>query len=149
MHAQKARGDRLVPAGTVKRAQNEQPLDVPSSPPEVELILGRHLWWSEGYVQRDLVELHERLGGERDGARHDILKLPDVTRPVVALKGVEGVRGQIRYCLTELARVLRQEMPGERRHVCASLAKRGNGDRHHVDAIVQVFPEPARCHRLT
>jgi hypothetical protein len=33
MHAQKARGDRLVSAGTVKRPQNDQPLDVLSSPP--------------------------------------------------------------------------------------------------------------------
>jgi hypothetical protein len=68
---------------------------------------------------------------------------------VVALKDLEGAWGQIRHRLPELARVLRQEMPGERRHVCAPLAKRGNDDRHHVKAIVQVLPEPARCHRLT
>jgi hypothetical protein len=28
MHAQKARGDRLVAVGTVKRAQNDLPLDL-------------------------------------------------------------------------------------------------------------------------
>ena len=64
MNPQEPRGDRLVTAGPVKRAQDEKPLHVVAGLAQVELVLGGGFRRRQGHVERNLVELNGRLGGD-------------------------------------------------------------------------------------
>src|SRR5207244_4098788 len=77
----------------------------------------------------------------------DVLELPDVAGPVVALENRKRLRGDSADVLAEVLAELLQEVRDEEGNVLATLAQRRQVDRQHVQAVEEVlahYPVPHR-----
>src|SRR5450759_3631337 len=98
--------------------------------------------------QPDDVRTDHRAGREHHGALDGVLELADVARPVGGLERFQHARLDAVDPLARALRVLADEMIDQQRDVVAPLAQRRDVDGDHVQAIVQIFLEPAVAHHL-
>jgi len=70
-----------------------------------------------------------------------ILEFADVARPGVVKQSADGIRGHFRDRLTRLLTKSIDEVPYEECDVVRPLAKWRDGDRNHLEPVVQVLSE--------
>ena len=80
-------------------------------------------------------------GGQDHRPLDDVAQLADVAGPFVALERHHRIGGDLGRRHPPFARVMGEEVEDERRDVLAPLGERGNDDRDHVKAIIEVFAE--------
>src|SRR2546422_9455874 len=87
--------------------------------------------WSSDVCSSDLLNGEHAGSVERDATLHNILKLPDITRPGTALE--IGKHGRVdRQPFSEAAGILPQKEVEEERQVGNSLAQRRQLYRHDL-----------------
>src|SRR5271154_1644432 len=84
-------------------------------------------------------------GCEDHGAFDLILKLADVTGPIVLLKQIQGGRIQSTALLLLALGCDRQEPGRQQRYVTPACAQRRKMDRENREAVVEVGAKPTGC----
>ena len=90
----------------------------------------------------DALDRATRVQGH--GALDAVLQLAHIPLPAAGFQRPHGSRRERPAGLAELGVVVVEEMRRQRHDVAFALAQRRQGDRHHGDAVIQVFPEAAR-----
>ena len=86
--------------------------------------------------------------GEDGHSLDDVPQLTDVAGPAVTLEDLHDIRIDLPAPEVVAGAELGEEVRGELADVLRALAKRGHPDGHDAQAIVEVFPEPARRDQL-
>ena len=76
-----------------------------------------------------------------------VFEFPDIPRPVVAHKHVQGMRTDARYLFVVDLGVPFHKKIGQVGYIGLSLAQGGDVDGENVQPIIQVFPELALFHK--
>src|SRR5206468_5480506 len=118
--------------------------------PRRGLILGRNKSGqgnSRGFLrsQRDLL-LHEQLALQDHEPPNHVLELANISRPAVFLEKPHRLRRDSRRAAIVLFAEAAQEVPDERRNFFPARSQWGNGDRDHVEPIVQILSKLAVGH---
>src|SRR5580698_7810287 len=98
-------------------------------------------------LRRDLRKLRRRQFvaiGQDDGAKHCVLELTDVSRPIIGGEQRERVIGDAADALALFDAEAGEKAYGEILYVAEPGAQRRNGDREYVQAIEKVLAEAAR-----
>ena len=86
--------------------------------------------------------------GQNHGAEHGVFQLAHIARPVIARQQRGGLGAQASDFLAFFRSKAGRKAAGEIRHIIAARAQRRDGDRKHIEAIVQVFAEAAGLDQL-
>src|SRR5580693_6434711 len=98
-------------------------------------------------LRRDLRKLRRRQFvaiGQYDGAKHGVLELADVSRPIISREQRQRVIGDATDALALFDAEAGEKAHGEILYVAEPGAQRRNGDREHVQAIEEILAETAR-----
>ena len=98
-------------------------------------------------LRRQVLGLDHGTGRGDDHLLDDVLELADVAGPVVAGQAREGLARERLGGHPPLLEPL-QDVVDQERDIIEPLAERGQLDRDHVEAIVQILAEPAGGDRL-
>ena len=94
----------------------------------------------------------ERVGiAEDHGSFDDILKLPDIARPVITLQKLRCPLFYASNPLAPFSSVAFDEIPGEQKNIFRALTKRRDMDWKDVQTVEQIQTKPAgmNCRRRT
>ena len=91
--------------------------------------------------ERQRASVRRVVGGEREEARHRVLELAHVARPVVRLERLDERRLDVDLAHAVAIGVRAHERVHERLDVLRALAERRHADGHHVEAIEEVLAE--------
>src|SRR5437867_2649270 len=121
-----------------------------ASGPRGGLILGRNesgRGKSRGFFrsQRDLF-LYEELTLQDHEPPNHILELANISRPAVFLEKPHRLRRDSRCAAIVLLAEAAQEVPDERWDFFPARSQWGNGNRDHIEPIVQILPKLAVGH---
>ena len=93
-----------------------------------------------------LVRGQGRAPAEDKGFLEHVAQLPDIARPVVGGKRRHGFRADPGVGLAHFPGMARQEVAHQKRDVAGPLAQGGQGQGHHLQAIVEVLAELPLAH---
>src|SRR5580704_3143738 len=102
-------------------------------------------------LRRDLRKLRRRQFvaiGQHDGAKHGVLELADVSRPIISREQRQRVIGDAADTLALFDAKAGEKAYGQILHVAEPRAQRRNGDREYVEAIEKILAETARLDEL-
>ena len=85
-------------------------------------------------------------GRHDDAALNDILQLPDISRPVVLFQREHQFLRDLIDCFALLFREPTDEMFRQQPDISSPFAERRNGDRKHVQAVIEVGAESLLFH---
>src|SRR5712692_9639185 len=94
-----------------------------------------------GKLQVGRVDFEDRTEREDDRALHDILQLPNVTRPRIPAKLAQGRGGNAVDRFAHPPRKLVREVPDQKRNVLRTVSKRGDPDGKDVQPVEEIRPE--------
>ena len=95
-------------------------------------------------LRRQVLDQQFRAVAEDDGPLDVILQLADVARPVVLAEEPHRLGVDPADLAAVLLGVSFEEELDQDRDVLATLAERGQVDRHDVEPVIEVLAEPAR-----
>src|SRR6266850_2987841 len=94
------------------------------------------------------IDFQDRSLAEHDGTLNHVLELADVSRPLVGTEMLHRLRRHGTDLLPEVPGEAREEEYDQLRDVRATLAKRRDLDRKHVQPVEEVGPEAPRPYRF-
>src|SRR5229473_6486020 len=152
-HTQKLGGLRLDAAGPIQGALQIAPLEVVEGSLEVQALLrdvdklGPPCRALAPYGLGQGAGAEHVSGPEHDCPLEDILELPDVAGPMVALQDRQRFRRDPTDVFPELLAEFLQEVCDEEGDVLAALAQGWQVDGEHIQTVEQVFAHHPVAHR--